>query len=221
MPSILRDPTLESLLAELHARSDGQTAQSEDYFSRKRTGPWRGMEPRDHAHFADKLVALDRDKAEFCYTLCRATGARRIVEVGTSFGVSTLYLAAAVRDNGGGIVIGAEHEAEKVKGARANLEAAGLSGYVDLREGDVVEVFKGIEGPIDFVLFDIWIQVVRPTLDLLLPHLRSGAVICADNTGGNFRDAYAPLFEIIDDPAQGFRTITLPFKGGFEMSVKG
>ena len=220
MPSILSDPKLESLLDELHARSDAQTPQMEDYF-RSRTGPWRGMEPRDHAHYADKLVALDRDKAEFCYALCRATGARRIVELGTSFGVSTLYLAAAVRDNGGGLVIGGEHEAKKVEFARANLEAAGLSRFVDLHEGDVLEALETIEGPIDFVLFDIWIEVVRPALDMLLPHLRCGSVICADNTAGTLRKSYAPYFEIIENPAHRFSTMTLPFKGGFEMSVKG
>lgn len=215
------DPKLESLLDELHARSDAQAPETEAFF-RTRTGPWRGMEPRDHAHFADKLVALDRDKAEFCYALCRASGARRIVELGTSFGVSTIYLAAAVRDNGGGVVIGAEYEAQKLKAARANIEAAGLSRYVDLHEGDVLDAIRTIDAPIDFVLFDIWFEVVRPALDLLLPHLHKGTVICADNTGGDFnRKNYAPFFEIIDDPAHRFHTITLPFPGGFEMAVKG
>ena len=136
--------------------------------------------------------------------------------------MSTLYLAAALRDNGGGIVIGAEYEPDKVKAARANFEAAGLSRFIDVREGDVLEAFKSIEGPIDFVLFDIWGHIVRPALELLLPHLRPGAVICADNTGGDARTGgYAQYFDLIDDPAHGFRTITLPFKGGFEMSVKG
>jgi predicted O-methyltransferase YrrM len=218
MPNVLNDPRLEALLDDLHARSAAQEPETQDYFFRKRTGPWRGMEPRDHAHYADKLVALDRDKAELCYTLCRAIGARRIAEVGTSFGVSTLYLAAAVRDNGGGAVIGAEHEPGKVQAARSNFEAAGLSQFVDLREGDLLDAFGAIDAPIDFVLFDIWVQMVRPVLDLLLPHLRPGAVICTDNTAS--RDAYAPFFEVINDPAHGFRTMTLPFKGGFEMSVK-
>jgi predicted O-methyltransferase YrrM len=215
------DPKLESLLDELHARSDAQKPETDAFF-RTRTGPWRGMEPRDHAHFADKLVALDRDKSEFCYALCRASGARRVVELGTSFGVSTIYLAAAVRDNGGGVVIGAEHEAQKLKAARANIEAAGLSRFVDLHEGDVLDAIRTIDAPIDFVLFDIWIQVVRPALDLLLPHLRKGTVICADNTAGDFnRRNYAAFFEVIDDPAHRFHTITLPFNGGFEMAVKG
>ena len=223
MPSVLQDSKLETLLADLHARSAVQEQQTHDYFFKERTGPWNGMEPRDHQHFADKLVALDADKCEFCYSLCRAIGARRIVEAGTSFGVSTLYLAAALRDNGGGTVIGAEYEPQKVKAARANFEAAGLTRFIDLREGDLLEAFKTIQGPIDFVLFDIWGHVVRPALDLLLPHLKAGAVICTDNTGGDGRSSggYKDFFAIIDDPTHGFRTMTLPFKGGFEMSVKG
>ena len=218
MPGVLGDTNLEALLDTLHARSKAQEAEAEHYW-KTRTGPWRGMEPRDHAFLADKLVALDRDKAEYCYLLCRAIGARRIVEVGTSFGVSTLYLAAAVRDNGGGIVIGAENEPEKVAAARANFTAAGLSEFIDLREGDLIEVLKGVEGTIDFVLFDVWGHVVRPVLDFLLPHLRPGAVICTDNTA-SARQGYADLFEIIGNPARGFRTMTLPFEGGFEMTVK-
>ena len=70
------------------------------------------------AFWRDKLVALDEDKARFCYLLCRALKATRVVEAGTSFGVSTLYLAAAVRDNGGGKVIATEWEHEKAEVAR-------------------------------------------------------------------------------------------------------
>jgi predicted O-methyltransferase YrrM len=221
MPSILNDPKLDGMLPDLHLTSKAQDAAIERYYFHERTGPWLGMEPRDHAFMADKLVALDREKAEFCYMICRATGARRIVEVGTSFGVSTLYLAAAVRDNGGGVVFAAEYEPTKVKQARAHFEAAGLSSFIELHEADVTEACEHFAGPIDFVLFDIWGNVVRPVLDVLLPRLRTGAVICTDNTGGERNRAnYADLFEILEDPAYGFRTMTVPFEGGFELSMK-
>lgn len=217
--SMLNDPKLEALLAELHARSKGQEAETGAYFA-QRGGPWNGMEKRDHDHFADKLVALEPDKAEFCYGICRAIGAKRIVECGTSYGVSTIYLAAAVRDNGGGKVIGTEWEASKAAAARENHARAGLSDFIDLRQGDLNETLKTIEGPIDFVLFDIWLEAIRPALTHILPHLRVGSVICADNTAGErARASYAPLFEVVGNPAL-FRTITVPFQGGFEMSVK-
>ena len=124
--SVLNDPSLEALLAQLHAQSDRQI-ETVDAYESDASRPRSDAEEK--AFLSDKLVALDRDKAEFCYLLCRALGATRIVEAGTSYGVSTPYLAAAVRDNvrasgGSGIVIGTEHEPAKAEAARANVAAA-------------------------------------------------------------------------------------------------
>ena len=158
------------------------------------------------------------------YQLCRATNARRIVEIGTSYGVSTLYLAAAVRDNllaggGDGVVIGTEYEPGKAKAAREHFALAGLSSYIDLREGDLRETLRQIEGPVDFVLVDIWIAMARPALQLVASHLRPGAIVVCDNTE-QYRSDYADYFAFLNDPASGFRTMTLPFDGGLEFSVR-
>jgi predicted O-methyltransferase YrrM len=165
------------------------------------------------------MVALEPVKAEFCHMLCRALRARRVVEIGTSFGVSTLYLADAVRANGGGVVIGTEYEPAKAARARETFAAAGVAELVDLREGDLRETLKAIEGPIDFVLMDIWTEMARPALELVHPHLRPGAVIIADNTT-QFRHAYRFFFEFVANPKNGLKTMTLPFEGGLEMVVK-
>ena len=220
--SVLNDPKLEALLARLHAQSEAQEADTSAYFRRRGEAgelSWDGLDDQSHAFMADKLVALEPAKAEFCYLTARALGARRIVEVGTSHGVSTLYLAAAVRDNGGGSVVGTEYEPEKAKIARGNFDAAGLTGFIDLREGDLRGTLKDLTGPIDFVLMDIWTEMARPAIELIAPHLRPGAVICADNTGG-FREPYRHYFAFVNDPAHGLRTMTLPFRGGLEMTVK-
>jgi predicted O-methyltransferase YrrM len=153
--SVIRDPKLESLLVGLHARSDAQVAAMKSYDAERAAGVQPPAEAEIKAFRRDKLVALDRDKAEFCYQLCRASQARRIVEAGTSWGVSTLYLAAAVRDTidaagGTGEVIGTEYEPDKARAARAHFEQAGLSRFVDLREGDLRETLKDISGPVDF-----------------------------------------------------------------------
>ena len=219
--SVLNDPKLDSFLDTLHAKSTAEEALTQDYW-RNRTGGWNGMEARDHAHYADKMVALERDKAELCYALCRAIAAKRIVECGTSFGVSTLYLAAAVRANGGGTVIATEYEAQKAKAAHANFAAAGLAEFIELREGDLRETLKGVEGPIDFVLLDIWTEAVGPALALILPQLGSPSVICADNSAGErSRAGYKALFDAVADPKNRLTTMTLPFAGGFEMTVRG
>jgi predicted O-methyltransferase YrrM len=221
MAGILGDERLERLLARLEAQHQAQTAETSAYFRRRGEAGelnWEGLDADGHLFMADKLVALEPAKAEFCYLTCRALQARRVVEVGGSHGVSTLYLAAAVRDNGGGGVITTEWEAEKAKAARANYAEADLEAFIELREGDLRETLKVLHGPIDFVLVDIWTEMSRPAIELIAPHLRVGAVICADNTA--FREPYRRYFEFVNDPANGLRTMTLPFEGGFEMTVK-
>lgn len=220
--SVIRDPKLECLLAGLHARSDDQVAAMRSYDAERATKAPPPTEDEVKAFRSDKLVALDRNKAEFCYQLCRANNARRIVEVGTSYGVSTLYLAAAVRDNvqavdGNGVVIGTEYEPKKACAARAHFEQAGLSRFIDLREGDLRETLKKIDGPVDFMLVDIWITMARPALEMVTPYLKSGAIVVCDNTE-RYRSEYADYFAFLS--ANGFRTMTLPFDGGLELSVR-
>jgi predicted O-methyltransferase YrrM len=222
--SVIQDPSLQRLLAGLHARSDAQAAAMAA-FEERNSAPGHQPHGEDIKQFlSDKFVALDRDKAEFCYQLCRAIDARRIVEIGTSYGVSTLYLAAALRDNlrqrgGRGIVIGTEHEPRKATAARANFHEAGLADYIDLREGDLRETLRTLEGPVDFVLVDIWVRMARTALELVAPHMRPGGMVICDNTELHRAD-YAAYFAFLNDPANGFTTMTLPFAGGLEFSVR-
>ena len=224
MRSLLNDPKLESLLDRLHAKSDGQVEEIDSYFAeRKREGTLDLEKPYDdelHLFLSDKMVALDRDKGEFCYQLCRSIGASRIVEAGTSFGISTMYLAAAVRDNQfkKGVVIGTEHEPAKVKIALQNFEKAGLSEFIDLREGDLRQTLKEVDGSVDFMLVDIW-NVALPALELVSSNLRPGAIVICDNTTVS-AEAYRGYFKFVNDPKNQFRTMTVPFRGGLELTVR-
>lgn len=224
MASPLGDPKVEALLDRLHAQSDLQRSETDAYFARRdqeHAVDQDGYYDEDMRRFlSDKLVALDRDKAELCYLLCRSLRARRVVEAGTSFGVSTLYLAAAVRDNQveNGVVIGTEHEPGKAEAAQANFEAAGLSRHIDLRVGDLRQTLRDVGGPVDFMLVDIW-EVALPALELVSPMLRPGAIVACDNTAVD-RDEYRDYFEFVNDPLNRFRTLTLPFSGGFELTVR-
>ncbi len=220
--SVITDAALRTHIETLQAASRAQETETTGYFvARARKGDltWDGLDDDANRFMADKMVALEPIKAEFCHMLCRALRTRRVVEVGTSFGVSTLYLADAVRANGGGVVIGTEYEPAKAAQARANFAAAGVSDFVDLREGDLRETLKVIEGPVDFVLMDIWTEMARPALELVAPHLRPGAVIVADNTD-QFREAYRHFFAFVEDPKNGLKTMTLPFENGLELVVK-
>jgi len=222
--SVARDPELERLLATLHAKSDAQVEELTRFEAQRAKGAYGSDEQAIKTFRSDKLVALDRGKAEFCYQLCRANDARRVVEVGTSYGVSTLYLAAAVRDNvraggGHGVVIGTEYEPGKASAARAHFEQAGLDPFIELREGDLRETLKQIDGPVDFMLVDIWIAMARPALQLVAPHLKPGAIVICDNTE-RYRAEYADYFAFLNNPVNGFLTMTLPFDGGLEFSVR-
>jgi predicted O-methyltransferase YrrM len=220
--SVLSDPKVQALIDRLQAQSQGQEAETGAWFAdRAKKGElsWEGFDETSHRYMADKLVALEPAKADFCHLTCRALGAKRVVEVGTSFGVSTLYLADAVRANGGGVVIGTEHEPAKAAAARAHFAAAGLSALIDLREGDLRETLKVIEGPVDFVLMDIWVEMARPAIELIHRHLRRGAVVVADNTE-RVRGPYGRFFEFVDAPENGMRRMTLPFEGGLEFIVR-
>jgi predicted O-methyltransferase YrrM len=225
---------IDGLLDRLYARNAAQDDALETYFTARAAEgslDWNQFDERTNEFLRDKLIALDRSKAEFCYHLCRALRAHRVVEAGTSFGVSTLFLAAAVRDNlrseppgldgtgQFGVVIGSEHEPEKAKKARDHFAEAGLADLVDLREGDLRETLVDVESPVDFMLIDIWTPMARPALSLIAPHLREGAVVICDNSR-QFREAYAEYFEFVHDPRNGLRTMTLPFEGGLEFTVR-
>jgi predicted O-methyltransferase YrrM len=218
----LLDARVQALADRLHARSRDESGELVRYFSaraERRDLDFGRLDADADRFLSDKLVALEPEKAEFCYLVARALRAKRVVEVGTSYGVSTLYLAAAVRDNGGGVVIATEREPAKAAAARAHFAEAGLAELVELREGDLRRTLARIEGPVDFVLIDVWTEVVRPAIELLAPHLRRGAVVVCDNTR-QFRDGYRDYLDFVAEPSHGLRTATLPFEGGLEFTVK-
>ena len=224
MSSLLDDPHVAFLLAELHELSDRQLRSLTLQSISRRLGARLGLpldldRPVVRKLLSDKLVALDQDKGRFCYLLCRSIGARRVVEVGTSHGVSTIYLAAAVRENGNdGVVIGTEWEPAKVTAARENLRRAGLADVVEVRVGDVRDTLRDVGGKVDFVLMDIWAPLARPALDLLIPQLGRGAIIVCDNVV-RFRREYRDYLGRVRDRGSGFQSATLPFDGGFELSL--
>ena len=130
----------------------------------------------------DAYLAVSRSTGHLLYTLVVAGGARSVIEFGTSFAISTICLAAGVRDNGGGIVIGSEFLPNKVATARANIAAAGLADVVDVRAGDArVELTRDLPEAIDLVFLDgakeMYVEVLRG----LEPRLRTGALVVADN----------------------------------------
>lgn len=223
------DPKITAVLKRMHAAASGQkfkiVRNLAPLFARqllKTRGPigWDELSRRAK----DLYLPLSPEQGDFCYLTARAIGARRIVEFGTSFGISTIYFAAAIRDNcrgeGGGLVIGTEMVADKVAQARENLNEAGLAEFAEIREGDaLVTLAKDLEGPIDMILLDGWKDGYMPVIRLLAPLLRAGGVVLADNIF-TFKRDLRPYVEHMQDPANGFRSSTLHLGDGLEYSVK-
>jgi len=231
MTGPLADARAEAVLNRLHARHTRQfRAIVVSYLPRAILSLFTGQSivegasTTDAAYLRDKLLALDAEKGYLAYVLCRALDARRAVEVGTSFGVSTIYLAAALRDNaaiGGGsrILIGTEIEPTKVIAARANLAEAGLDSFVDIREGDALTTLGDVGGLVDFLLIDVWVPLCLPALKLLAPKLRPGAVVMCGYMR-QFAKEFRDYTEFVGDPGNGFRSMLWPIQGGVEISVR-
>jgi predicted O-methyltransferase YrrM len=215
----LEDPSTKSVLARLHhaagwseiPRIISSLPQATRALTRE------GAPAFTHALFRTSYTAISAAQGRFLYVAARAVDARRIVEFGTSYGISTIYLAAAAKD-AGGTVIGSEFEREKWEGARANLAEAGLADYVDIRLGDARKTLVDIPAPVDFVLLDGPKELNLPILDLMIPKLRKGSVILADDIF-RFRKAMSPYVELMQSGRNGFSSASVPIGGGFEYSV--
>lgn len=216
----LDSPPVRRVLERLHAAARGDLS----FFARNlpllvgmilgRKGP---PAAELSARMKDVYIPLAPEQGRFLYLVARAIGATRIVEFGTSFGVSTIYAAAAARDTGGR-VIGTELEPSKRERALAHLAEAGLGDLVEVRLGDALDTLRDVPGPVDLLLLDGWKDLYLPVLQLLQPKLRPGAVVLADNIK-TFRRSLAPFVDYVRD-GNGFRSVTLPLKDGFEYAVR-
>lgn len=167
-----------------------------------------------YAREKHRYLEVSPDTGTLLYQLARASRARSIIEFGTSFGISTIYLASALRDNGGGHLIGTEFESSKIAGARQNLEAAGLDDLVEIREGDALATLaRDLPDEIDLVLLDGAKELYPRVLSLLEPRLRPGASIVADNA--DWSPAYLARVRSNDG---GY--LSVPFASDVELSIK-
>jgi predicted O-methyltransferase YrrM len=167
-----------------------------------------------YTRMKDAHLAVSRETASLLYMLARSTGAKSIVEFGTSFGISTLHLAAALRDNGGGRLITSEFEPSKAAHARANFAAGGLADLIELREGDALETLaRDLPDRIDILLLDGAKGLYPAVLALVEGRLRPGAFIVADNA-----DWSPDYLARVRSPDHGYMSV--PFGGDVELSMR-
>ncbi|CAN1212582.1 Glr0328 protein [Tumidithrix helvetica PCC 7403] len=221
--SPINDRQIETVLNRLHKEADRQTGSLILHYlpqlPRLFLGKGIQWDRTKTDFYRDKYIPIEPDQGEFMYLLARSLNAKTIVEYGTSFGISTIYLAAAVRDNGGSLVIGTEIVPEKVAQARKNIAEAGLENYVEIREGDALETLKTLDRPIDMVLIDGWANLALDILKLLNPLIRIGGIVVSDNVN-TFKEALKPYVDFLQNSQNGYCSSTINLKGGTEFSVK-
>lgn len=208
-------PLLERLFAEAAQHAPERSAALADLSPAERD---RLMHSKtDYLEFYGALkdlpLPVSRETGSLLYMLARGTGARSIVEFGTSFGISTLHLAAALRDNGGGRLITTEFEPGKIARARANLTAGGLLDLVEIRAGDALETLAGsLPERIDLLLLDGAKALYPAVLERVEARLRPGAYIVADNA------EFSP--EYLSHVRAGTGYLSVPFAEDVELSMR-
>lgn len=205
----LSAPRVRTVLDRLHAAAD----LDEDH-----PRPRADASAQERADLlAGAYLPISARGGDLLYALVRASRPARVVEFGTSFGISTLYLAAAVADNGAGHVVTTELSTAKVTAARANLAEAGLQDAVTVLTGDALTTLADEPGPVGLLLLDGWTELCLPVLRLLEDRLAPGALVVADDAGF---PAMAPYLEYVRDPAAGYVSVEFPVGDGMEISCR-
>jgi predicted O-methyltransferase YrrM len=158
---------------------------------------------------------VDRDTGRWLSLLVRATGAREIVEMGSSNAVSTIWLASAAREDGGRVT-GTEILPDRAADANRNLAEAGLDAVARIIPGDARETARSIPGPIDLVFIDAEKDDYVDHLLAVLDRVRPGGLILADNVTSHDISAYQDFVRNHDD----LETVTIPIARGIEFTVK-
>ena len=167
-----------------------------------------------YGRLKDAPLAVSRGTGLLLYMLARGSGARTIVEFGTSFGISTLHLAAALRDNGGGRLITAEFEPSKVERARKNIQDGGLADLVEIRVGDALQTLaRDLPESVDLLLLDGAKALYPDILGLVESRLRPGAFVVADNA-----DDSPDYLAKVRAPNSGY--LSTPFADDVELSMR-
>lgn len=201
------DAAVLAVLADYEARAEREEAL------------WDTLGPEEAERRIDEmLLPVGRATGTLLNLLAKEAGARRILEVGSSFGYSTVWLAEAARAVHGR-VISLELKAEKTEYATAQLTRAGLADFVEFRLGDALETLAALAGPFDLVLIDLWKNLYVPVFELLYPRLAPGALVVADNMiePASAR-AHAQAYRHAVHVARDMTSVLLPVGNGIELS---
>jgi len=217
MTTTLTTSPIAPLLDRLFAQAAAATSPAMAQISREERE--RLMHSKtEYLDFYGRLKGLwlpvSRETGTLLYMLARSAKVHSVVEFGTSFGISTVHLAAALRDNGGGHLISSEFEPSKVAQARKHLIEAGLADLVEIREGDALKTLaSALPDSVDLLLLDGAKALYGDVLDLVENRLRPGALVVADNA-----DHSPDYLKRVRSPGSGY--LSVPFGDDVELSMR-
>jgi len=166
---------------------------------------------------SERIQALHPDAGRFLYVLALAKQAKSIVEVGTSHGYSTLWLAAAARANGGKVVT-CDRNLERIAAARRNFADAGLADVIEIMEGDARETLRGRTEPVDLLFIDAEKSLYETYFDVVYQRLTKGGAVVADNALSH-RDELEDYISYVENHPN-LESVMVPIGRGLEVSVK-
>jgi len=208
----LHDPVVSRVLDALQSQADTVDPPL--------VGNLGGKTDDEMAHVLDHaFMPVPPDVGRLLYSLVRTTRTGTVVEFGTSLGISTVYLASAIRDRGEGTVITTELHSGKAQKARENLRSAGLLDYVDLRQGDALETLRDVADGVTLLFLDGWKKLYLPVLKLLEPALEPGAMVVADDLD-LFPEVHKPYLAYVRNPGNGYISVDVPIGDRLEVSVR-
>jgi predicted O-methyltransferase YrrM len=210
MTNTLSTPKVQAVLGRLFAAA----GRDDDHAPTPPARPYPTAAEHSEA-CQDIYMPISAEAGRLLYALARAIRPQTVVEFGTSFGISTIYLAAAVTDNGTGHVVTTELSEKKVDAARANLREAGVGEVVTVLDGDARQTLADLPGPVGLVLLDGWKDLCQPVLRLLEPKLAPGALVAADDSSFASMAGY---LDYVRDPANGYVCVPFPVEDGMEIS---
>jgi predicted O-methyltransferase YrrM len=201
------EPAVWGVIEDYEAR-----AQREDEL-------WDTLSEEDVRRRLDEfLLPVGRATATLINLIVKEGAARSILEVGSSYGYSTTWLAEAARAIGGKVT-SLELKAAKAEYARAQLARAGLESFVEFRVGDALASLAQLSGPFDFVLIDLWKDLYVPVFDLLQSKLAPGAILVADNMlQPEHSRPHAQAYRERVRSAPGMTSVLLAVGNGLEVS---
>jgi predicted O-methyltransferase YrrM len=178
------------------------------------------MQPREAPGGRDggqdqRMRAVGPQTGQLLNILARSFKAPIILELGTSFGYSGIWLAEAARATGGRLITMEVH-AYKSAFAHDMAQKAGLADHIDFQVGDAVQMIRALPDGIDFVLVDLWKDLYVPCLEAFYPKLNPGAVIVADNIRTDRSDVMDYVRAIRAKP--NMTSVMLPVGQGVEIS---